>query len=158
MTVKLICVGKLKEPYWRDAVAEYQKRLSRYCKLELIELADEPGGDSPSAAEIDRLLEREAMRILPHAEPCAARYAMCIEGREMTSEGLAEQLAADALDGRSSIAFVIGGSWGLHGSVKRQCCPVSMGRMTFPHQLARVMLLEQIYRAFKIQRGETYHK
>lgn len=159
MTVKLLCVGKLKETYWKDAVAEYAKRLSRFFKLELIEVPDAPGGDQPSAAQTVQLLEREGEQILRHIRPGDYLLGMCIEGKPLSSEQLAHKLAGLMVDGRSDLCFLIGGSWGLADAVKARCdARISMGPMTFPHQLARVMLLEQIYRAFKINAGENYHK
>lgn len=157
--IRLICVGKLKERFYIDAVAEYQKRLSRDCTLEIIELPEQQLPDSPSPAVIEQALLREAAAILEKVPAGAALIAMCIEGRGMSSEALAQQLTQFAVAGQSQLVFVIGGSFGLHESVKQAArLRLSMSAMTFPHHLARVMLLEQIYRAFSIISGTKYHK
>lgn len=157
--ITVLCVGKLKEAFYAAAVAEYQKRLSRFCKLEICELAEQRLGDDPSPAEIEQALRREADAIcekLPHG---GALIALCIEGTEMDSVTLSEKLGQFASAGYSQLTFLIGGSFGLHASVKaRADLRLSMSPMTFPHHLARVMLLEQIYRAYQIETGTKYHK
>lgn len=155
--VKLICIGKLKEKYWRDAVAEYAKRLSAFCRFSIVELNEARLPQNPSEAEIARALEEEAKAISTSVGRSAV-YALCIEGKMLSSEKLAAELEGAAVGGASSVAFVIGSSHGLHESAKALGKRISMSPMTFPHQLARVMLCEQIYRAFSINAGTKYHK
>lgn len=158
LTVDLICIGKLKESYWRDACAEYGKRLRPFCRLNIVELSENRIGDNPRQAEISRVIDAEGKSILSKISGQFVA-AMCIEGKQMTSEAVANKIEQVALGGTSSIAFVIGGSYGLSDEVKRRAdLRLSMSEMTFPHQLARVMLLEQIYRAFSIQANTKYHK
>lgn len=157
LTIHLICIGKLKEEYLRQAQSEYQKRLSGYCRLNLIELNEHRLPDSPSEAEITRALESEGAEILRRSR--GMLVALCIEGKTMSSPQLAQQIAGAMLDGRSEITFVIGSSYGLSDEVKRQAqLRLSMSPMTFPHQLARIMLLEQLYRALSINNNGKYHK
>lgn len=157
LEVKIICVGKLKERYWREAVEEYAKRLSAFCRFLVVELNEARLPQNPNAAEIDRALEEES-RAIRAAAGRSAVYALCIEGRMLSSEKLASEISAAAVGGASSLAFVIGSSHGLHESVKACGKRISMSPMTFPHQLARVMLCEQLYRAFSINAGTKYHK
>ena len=157
--VTVLCVGKLKESYWRDAVAEYAKRLSAFCRFTVIEVDEERLPDAPSAAQIAHTLEEEGKRLLARIPRDALTVALCIEGKTVSSEMLSARLSSWALDGKSHIVFVIGGSFGLSDEVKNTAAlRLSMSPMTFPHQLARVMLLEQIYRAFQIASGGKYHK
>ena len=157
LTVKLICIGKLKESYLRDAQAEYQKRLGAFCKIEVIELAEYRLPDNPSDAQIEKGLTEEGKAIL--AKASGTLIPMCIEGKMLSSTQLADRIAKIALEGESTLSFIIGGSFGLSDEVKsRGSLKLSMSPMTFPHQLARVMLLEQIYRAFQINVGGKYHK
>lgn len=157
LTVKLICIGKLKESYLRDAQAEYQKRLGAFCKIEVIELAEYRLPDNPSDAQIEKGLTEEGKAIL--AKASGTLIPMCIEGKMLSSTQLADRIAKIALEGESTLSFIIGGSFGLSDEVKsRGSLKLSMSPMTFPHQLARVMLLEQIYRAFQINAGGKYHK
>lgn len=157
--ITVLCVGKLKEKFYIEAVREYEKRLQRHCRLELIELDEQRLPDAPSAGEIMRALEREAEAITERLPKSGAVIALCIEGTEMSSETLSERLERFASDGASQLTFVIGGSFGLHPSVKaRAALRLSMSPMTFPHHLARVMLLEQIYRAYQISANTRYHK
>lgn len=159
MQVQLVCVGKLKEKYWVGAIEEYSKRLSGYARLEIRELADEKTPDSMSPAEEEQVKAREGERILAALKADALVVALAIEGESWTSEQLAAVMDKQAVYGGGSIAFVIGGSLGLSPAVLgRADKKLSFGRMTFPHQLMRVILLEQVYRAFKINRGEPYHK
>lgn len=159
LRVTVLCIGNLKERYWRDAVAEYTKRLSAFCKLQVIELAEERMGDTPSAAQIAAALDAEGKRILAKIPAGAAVIPLCIEGKEMASPALAATIERFAVDGKSDVVFIIGGSCGLSDGVKAAAhLELSMSPMTFPHQLARVMLLEQIYRAFQISNGGKYHK
>ncbi len=158
-SVTVLCVGKLKEKYWRDAVAEYEKRLSAFCRLTVVEVDEERLPESPSPAQIAHTLQAEGKRLLARIPQGAAVYALCIEGRELSSPALAETLDRLAVDGCSHTVFIIGGSWGLSDEVKAAArLKLSMSPMTFPHQLARVMLLEQIYRAAQISSGGKYHK
>lgn len=157
--VTILCVGKLKEKFYMDATAEYVKRLSRYCKLTIIELPEERLPDDPSAALIDAALAREAGAIRAKLPPSSSVIAMCVEGRMRSSEELAHLMAAWANRGEKQLVFLIGGSFGLHPSIKAEAwAQLSMSPMTFPHHLARVMLLEQIYRAYQINAGTKYHK
>lgn len=159
MDVNIICIGKLKEEWWRSACAEYAKRLGLYCKFSIIELPETRCSKSPSAGEIASVLESEGKQILSKCRPGDHVIAMCIEGKLMSSEELAADFASAALSGKSTINLIIGGSFGLSPAVKQRAdVRLSMGRMTFPHQLARVMLSEQIYRAFSINNGGQYHK
>ena len=152
-------LGKLKEPYLRDAVAEYQKRLQTFCKLQTIELTPYRLPDDPGDALISDALEKEAAEIEKHIPQNAFVYALCIEGKTMPSEQFSAQLEQAAVQGSGSVVFVIGSSFGLSERVKRRAnVRLSMSPMTFPHQLARVMLLEQLYRAFQIRSGGKYHK
>lgn len=159
LRVTVLCIGNLKERYWRDAVAEYTKRLSAFCKLQVVELAEERLSDAPSAAQITAAMEAEGKRILAKVPAGAVLVPLCIEGKEMPSPALAQTLDRFAVEGKSDVVFVIGGSCGLSDAVKNAAAlRLSMSPMTFPHQLARVMLLEQIYRAFQISNGGKYHK
>lgn len=158
--INIITVGKLKEKYWRDACAEYAKRLSAFCKLEIIELAESRLSDNPSRKEILNALSNEAKAMLPYCEKkSTANVAMCIEGKQFPSVELSAKLDSFALQGYGTINFIIGSSFGISDEIKQICrLKLSMSEMTFPHQLARVMLLEQIYRCFQIQKNTKYHK
>ena len=158
LDITLICVGRLKERFYLDACAEYIKRLGAFCKISVRELTEERKSSSPSAAETDSCLLREAEAIKKAVPKGAAAIAMCVEGVEMSSEELA--VTMDGLSRKASkLVFIIGGSDGLHRSVKDVAdLRLSMSPMTFPHHLARVMVLEQIYRAFSIMNGGKYHK
>ena len=157
--VTILCVGKMKEKFYVDAAAEYVKRLGRHCKLEIIELPEQRLSESPSQAEIDAALAREAAAIREKLPKGGAVIAMCIEGKLLSSEDLARRFSQFALEGKSQMTFLIGGSVGLHPSLKAEVdLKLSMSPMTFPHHLARVMLLEQIYRGYQILEGSRYHK
>ena len=158
LNVKIITVGNLKEAYLRDAVAEYKKRLSAFCVPEVVELKETKLPDSPSPSQIKAGMEDEGKRILAAIPPRSTVVTLCVEGKQMTSEQLAEYIEnASSLSG--CLCFVIGGSFGLADSVKsRADMKLSMSKMTFPHHLARVMLIEQLYRGFKINEGSRYHK
>lgn len=157
--VYLICVGKLKEKFYADAVAEYAKRLSAYCKLTITELPEEKLPQNPSQALIDAALSREAAAIRSKLPPKARVVALCIEGQLLSSQELAKRLQTWEIGPTNQFCFLIGGSYGLDESLKAQAhVRVSMSPMTFPHHLARVMLLEQLYRSFKINEGSAYHK
>ena len=157
--VKLICVGKMRERFYLDAFAEYRKRLQAYCRLELCEIGEQRLPDAPSEKEIAAALEKEAEEIVRAIPPDAFAVALCVEGKQMPSEGMAALLAERESSGKPKLCFIVGGSCGLAESVKRRCDRrLSMSEMTFPHHLARVMLIEQIYRGFKINEGARYHK
>ena len=158
-SVTVLCVGKLKEAYWRDAVAEYQKRLSAFCRFEIVELDECRLPEDPSAAQIEKALETESKAILAKIPAGAAVIPLCIEGKPLSSPELSDRLQRWAVEGRSKFVFIIGSSFGLSPEVKAAATyRLSMSPMTFPHQLARVMLCEQIYRAMQIEAGGKYHK
>ena len=157
ITINIICIGKLKESYLRDAQAEYIKRLGAFCKLNVIELQESKLPNQPSDSQIVKCIEIEGQSILAKLKGYA--MPMCIEGENLSSEVLAQKITDISLNGTSEISFVIGGSYGLSDDVKRNAdFKLSMSRMTFPHQLARVMLLEQVYRSFQINANGKYHK
>ena len=159
LSVKLICVGKMKERFYLDAFAEYQKRLQSLCRLELVEPAEQRLPENPAPAEITAALEREGQEILKAIPPDAYVVALCVEGGQMPSEGMAELIRERENSGKPKLCFVIGGSYGLAPAVKaRADRRLSMSQMTFPHHLARVMRIEQLYRGFKINEGSRYHK
>lgn len=159
MNITILCVGQIKENYFRDAIAEYQKRLSRYCKLQMIEVADEKTKENASEAENDLIRKKEGERLLKHIKDSDYCITLEIDGKMLTSEGLSKEIDRLGLAGKSSLVFVIGGSIGLDTAVlKRSDYALSFSKMTFPHQLMRVILLEQIYRSYRIMRGEPYHK
>ncbi len=159
MKVTVACVGKMKEKYLRDAVQEYSKRLSRYCKLEIIEAADEKTPDQASAAQEEGIKEKEGQRLLRRIPPDAYVITLEIEGDMVDSVAFSKRLEKLAIAGQSHLCFVIGGSLGLSEAVRRRAqWALSFSKMTFPHQLMRVIVLEQIYRAFRIQMKEPYHK
>lgn len=159
MNLKLLCVGKIKEKFYRDAIAEYEKRLSRYGRLSIIEVADEKTPDHSSDAEELRIKEKEAARLLLHIRDNDYVIALAIDGKAYASEAFAEHLEYLAVNGKSNLVFVIGGSLGLHPSVlSRSDERLSFSAMTFPHQLMRVILLEQLYRSCRIRNHEPYHK
>lgn len=158
LSVNIICVGKLKESYLREATEEYAKRLKALCKLSVIELPEERVGDDPSDAEISRTVNAESERIMVKLGKGDYVIALCVEGKNISSEELSARLE-DISMRSSTVDLIIGGSWGLSDAVKQRAdFRLSMGKMTFPHQLFRVMLLEQLYRAFQISRGTKYHK
>jgi len=157
--ITILCVGKIKESFYRQAIEEYAKRLSKYCKLEMIEVPDEKTPDKASAIQESLIKEKEADRILEKIKEDAYVFTLEIKGKRFTSEGFAECMQKTALHGKSHLVFVIGGSLGLHEKVlKRSDQAISFSDMTFPHQLMRVILTEQIYRAYRIMNGEPYHK
>ena len=159
MKISVIAVGKIKEKYLKDAVTEYSKRLSRYCKLEIIEAADEKTPDHASVAVEDAIRAKEGERLLKHIRDDMYVITLEIGGKMLTSEKFAEKIETLGVQGKSSIAFVIGGSIGLGKEVlKRSDFALSFSKMTFPHQLMRVVLLEQVYRGYRIVNGEPYHK
>ncbi len=159
INIKVICVGKLKETYWRDAVKEYSKRLNAYCKLTIEEVPDEKISEKASLPEEEAVKESEGRAILKHVRE--ADHVICLEvsGKEYDSPGLAEKINRLGLQGKSNLVFIIGGSIGIGKNVLAEAHEkISFSKMTFPHQMMRVILLEQLYRAFKIIRNEKYHK
>lgn len=159
MRITVICVGKIKEDFYRKAVSEYEKRLGRYCKLEIIEVQDEKTPDNASPAMEEQIKEKEAVRILKHIKEDAYVITLEIHGANPDSVSFSNQLNQLAVQGKSHIQFIIGGSLGLHYSVSSAAHQaISFSNMTFPHQLMRVILLEQIYRGYRIMKGEPYHK
>ena len=159
MKITLVTVGKIQERYLEDAIGEYSKRLSRYCKLEIVQLADEKTPDGASEALERQIKEREGRRILSNIKDGAYVIALAIEGQMLSSEELSVKIQKLGVNGAGHLIFVIGGSLGLSEEVmKRADYALSFSRMTFPHQLMRVVLLEQIYRSFRIAAGEPYHK
>lgn len=159
MQISIISVGKLKEKYLREGIEEYSKRLSAYCKLQLVEVSDEKAPEEMSAAEMEQVKRKEGERILAQIKQDQYVIALAIEGQMWSSEKLSAEMDRLALHGRSQVAFVIGGSLGLADTVlKRADALLSFSKMTFPHQLVRLVLLEQVYRAFTIIKGKKYHK
>ncbi|HCC34253.1 MAG TPA: 23S rRNA (pseudouridine(1915)-N(3))-methyltransferase RlmH [Ruminococcaceae bacterium] len=159
MNIRLVCVGKMKEPFYRDAAREYEKRLTKLCRIETIELPETRLPETPSPAQVEKALYEEGQAALKKLEGFALRAALCVEGTQASSEEFAGTFRGEALLGSQSAAFVIGGSFGLSEEVKKACNKnISFSRMTFPHHLMRVILLEQIYRAFQIITGGKYHK
>lgn len=159
MRITLICVGKLKEKYLSEGVAEYAKRLGRYCTLEIIELADEKTPDNASEALEEIIKKKEGERILKVLKEDAYCIALAIDGKQLSSEELAKKLDSLGISGTSHISFIIGGSLGLSAEVlNRADYLLSFSKMTFPHQLMRMILLEQIYRAYRITHNQPYHK
>ena len=157
--ITIVCVGKVKEAFFRDAIAEYEKRLSKYCKLQIIQVEDEKTPDQCSERETDLILQKEADKLLKAIPEDAYLITLEIEGKEKKSEDFADYISDITIDGVSHIAFCIGGSLGLHPTVcAKSKYALSFSKMTFPHQLMRVILLEQIYRAFRIMNHEPYHK
>ena len=159
MKITILAVGKIKEKYLTDAIDEYKKRLSRYCKLEIIQAADEKTSENASAAEENQVRMKEAERLKKYIKEDAFVISLAIKGKELSSEEFADKIDKLCISGTSHIMFIIGGSIGLDEEILKQSDELlSFSKMTFPHQLMRVVLLEQIYRAFKIIHGEPYHK
>ena len=159
MKITLVTVGKIKEKFFEDAIKEYSKRLSRYCKLEILQVADEKTPEGASETVEIQIKEKEGQRILSLIRDDAYVIALAIEGKMLDSEELAERIEKLGVSGISQIVFVIGGSLGLSAQVmKRADYALSFSRMTFPHQLMRVVLLEQIYRSYRIMNHQPYHK
>lgn len=159
MKITLITVGKIKEKYLKDAIAEYSKRLSKYCKLEIIEVADEKTPENAGKTVEDAIRAKEGERILKHVKEDAWIITLEIAGKQLTSEEFAQKIENLGIQGKSHIIFIIGGSIGLGEEVlRRSDYALSFSRMTFPHQLMRVILLEQVYRSYRIINGEPYHK
>lgn len=159
MKITILCVGKVKEKFYRDAIAEFEKRLGRYCRLEIFEVADEQTPDGAGPALEEQIREKEGVRLLSKIKEGQFVCTLEIQGRKMTSEEFACFIEKTAMEEKGQIVFVIGGSLGLSGKVReRSNLAVSFSDMTFPHQLMRVILCEQIYRGFRISHGEPYHK
>ncbi len=159
LLVHVIAVGKLKEKYWVNAVAEYEKRLTAFCKLKITEVEEEKILNVPNDSQIKNILEKEGGRIRRHIGKNAYVIALCIEGKLQSSTELAEIFSRISVEGYSEVDFIIGGSWGIAEDIKKIAdLRLSMSKMTFPHQMARVMLCEQIYRCFQINSGGKYHK
>ena len=159
MNIQIIALGKLKEKYLTDAVKEYEKRISAFAKFSITELDPERISENPSEAEINSALDAEAEKILPKIPRDSMIVAMCIEGKQCGSEAFAKKINEAAINGKSSIVFIIGSSHGLSEKIKKAAhLKMSMSEMTFPHQLARIMLSEQIYRALTIINNRKYHK
>ena len=159
MKIDIICVGKLKEKYWVNAVGEYKKRLSKYANIQIIEIPDEKTPDGASQALEEQIKAKEGQGILKHIKGDAHVIALAIEGEQSSSEDFADKIEKLGINGKSHIVFIIGGSLGLAEDVmKRANEAISFSKMTFPHQLMRVVLLEQVYRGFRIIRNEPYHK
>ena len=159
MKITILCVGKVKEKYFTGAIEEYAKRLSRYCKLDIVEVADEKTPDGASTALEEQIKQKEGERLLKYIPEDAYVCVLAIEGKQLTSEQLSEKIGELGVRGVSHIVFIIGGSLGLWDAVvKKADFLLSFSKMTFPHQLMRVILLEQIYRGYRILQGEPYHK
>lgn len=159
MKITILCVGKVKQKFYTDAVKEYQKRLSRYTKLEITEVADEKTPEQASENEVNIIKDKEGVRLLKHIKEDSFVICLAIDGRQLDSVELSKKIDSLMISGKSNIIFVIGGSLGLSDQVlKRADFKLSFSRMTFPHQLMRVILLEQVYRAFRISNNEPYHK
>ncbi|GAB6093024.1 23S rRNA (pseudouridine(1915)-N(3))-methyltransferase RlmH [Furfurilactobacillus curtus] len=159
MKIKIIGVGKLKEKYFKQGIEEYAKRLSKFCTFEIVEVPDEKAPETLSQAEMEQVMAKEGTRILEHIKDREYVYALAIKGQERTSEAFAKEIDELSTYGHSDITFVIGGSLGLTPAVlKRADTQISFGRFTLPHQLMRLVLTEQIYRAFMINAGSPYHK
>ena len=159
MKITVLCVGKVKEKFFTDAIKEYSKRLSRYCKLEIVEVADEKTPDGASELVVSQIKEKEAERMEKYLPDSAYVIALAIEGKKLASEKLAEKIDSLGSSGTSHLVFLIGGSLGMSDRLlKRADYLLSFSDMTFPHQLMRVILLEQIYRSYRIIHGEPYHK
>ena len=159
MKITVLCVGKIKEKYFRDGIAEYQKRLSKYCKLEIVEVADEKTPEGASEVEELQIKEKEGNRMEKYLKKDAYKIALAIEGDMLDSVQLSKKIDKLGISGCSHIIFVIGGSLGIAPSIMKQMdYQLSFSKMTFPHQLMRMVLLEQIYRSYRIISNEPYHK
>lgn len=159
MDITIIAVGKLKEKYLKNGIAEYLKRMKSYANIKIVEVNDEPAGQTLSEAEIEQVKEAEGQRIIEKIPDRSQVIALDLKGKQLTSENFAEKIDETMIYGTSQIAFIIGGSHGLSKEVLQKTdLKISFGKMTYPHQLMRLILVEQIYRAFKIMRNEPYHK
>ncbi|SEK38717.1 23S rRNA (pseudouridine1915-N3)-methyltransferase [Butyrivibrio sp. ob235] len=159
IAIDILCVGKIKEKYWNEAISEYSKRLTRYCKLNIIEVQDEKTPDNAPSALEQQIKEKEGERLLKHIDQKALKFALAIDGKRFSSTSFADTIQDECTRGVSKLQFIIGGSLGLSDEVLKACeRKISFSDMTFPHQMMRVILLEQIYRAHRIINGEPYHK
>ncbi len=159
MTLNILAVGKLKENYLKDAQKEYLKRLSRFCKVQVTEIEEEKAPESASPAQEEKVRQKEAERIKKAMNKNTTTIVLALEGQELTSVGFSDQIKGLMLDGKSDVTFIIGGSTGLDPTIIKEAdYRLCLSKMTFPHQLARIILLEQVYRAYKILNNETYHK
>ena len=159
MKITILTVGKLKEKYWKQDIADYEKRLGAYSKVEIIEVPDEKAPENMSDKEVEQVKEKEGQRLLAKVKQQSTVITLEIKGNMLTSEGLAKEIESRMTRGQSDFTFIIGWSNGLHKDVlDRSDYALSFSKMTFPHQMMRVILIEQVYRAFKIMRGEAYHK
>ena len=159
LNVKIFCIGSIKEKYFKDAILEYQKRLTDFCKFSILELPEYKISNNPSNSDINKALTEEGKRVLSKIKDKDEVVSLCIEGKELSSVGLSKYINDAALTGHSTVDFIIGGSFGLSDEVKnRSNLKLSMSQMTFTHQMSRVILCEQIYRAFNILNGGKYHK
>ena len=160
LRINIICIGKIKEKYFTDAINEYAKRLSAFCKFQIVELAEEKiRSNTPNISQIEEVIESEGKRIMQKINSGDYVVAMCIEGKMLSSEELSKTLDGVQINGKSTVDFIIGGSYGLSQAIKsRADLRLSMSKMTFPHQMARMILSEQIYRAFEILTNGKYHK
>lgn len=160
LRINIICIGKIKEKYFTDAINEYAKRLSAFCKFQIVELAEEKiKSNTPNLSQIEEVIESEGKRIMQKINSGDYVIAMCIEGKMLSSEELSKTLEGVQINGKSTVDFIIGGSYGLSQAIKsRADLRLSMSKMTFPHQMARMILSEQIYRAFEISTNGKYHK
>ena len=159
MNIKVVCVGKIREKYIQEGIKEFSKRLSRYCNLDIIEINDEKAPENLSEKEMEIVKSKEGEKILSKIPQNAHVVSLVIEGKQLTSEGLAENIENLMVSGTNDICFIIGGSLGLSQEViNRSDYKLSFSKMTFPHQLMRLILLEQVYRGFRIMKGEPYHK
>ena len=159
MNIKILCVGKIKEKFYRDAILEYSKRLSKYCSLDIVEVNDEKTSENSTENEINIIKDKEGERILKHIKDKDYAIALAIQGKQQDSVAFSKYIENLGITGNSSICFIIGGSLGLSDAVMKRCNDsISFSKMTFPHQLMRVILLEQIYRAMRIMNNEPYHK
>ncbi len=157
--INIICFGKLKEAFWRDAISEYTKRLSSYCKLTITEINEVPMSQNPSDREIEQALEAEAALAMKYISEKNYVFALCVEGKQMSSEELSQSLTDIGINNQGDVVFIIGSSHGLAPVIKQRAdFKLSFSKMTFPHQLMRVILTEQVYRAYTIQQGMRYHK
>lgn len=159
VTIEIIALGKLKEKYWREAVEEYSRRLSRFCKFDIFELSPIQLPENPTQGEIEAALDKERLKISEKIDPMAVKIALCIEGKMLSSEGLAQYINIEMNHGKSKFQFFIGSSHGLSSEIKKEAqIKLSFSPMTFPHQMMRVMTVEQLYRAFSILNHGKYHK
>ena len=159
MNIRLVCVGKIKEKFMQDGIKEYMKRLKRYAQVDIVEIEDERAPENLSDREVEIIKEKEGRKIISKVSPSSYKIALAIDGKQLSSEDLAGKIEGLGLEGKSNLTFIIGGSLGLSNEVLGMVdYRLSFSKMTFPHQLMRIVLLEQVYRAFRIIKNEPYHK